>query len=50
MKVVKFHPGAETEMIKAAAHYEEQQPVGPEIEMTNRPFADTLVASGRNRS
>ncbi|MEI6563884.1 MAG: type II toxin-antitoxin system RelE/ParE family toxin [bacterium] len=26
MKVVKFHPDAESEMIAAAAYYEEQQP------------------------
>jgi plasmid stabilization system protein ParE len=26
MKAVKFHPDAESEMIAAAAYYEEQQP------------------------
>lgn len=26
MKAVKFHPNAESEMIEAAAYYEEQQP------------------------
>ena len=42
MKVVSFHPGAEAEMIEAAAYYEAQQP-----ELGRRFLASVQDAANR---